>query len=72
MYRRRPTSPEVEQAIAQLRAQLVADKGGPENVTTAERMMIDLAVDAHFKKQSVGAFLLTLPALVDKRRRRVW
>ena len=35
-------------------------------------MLIDLAVDAHMKKQSVGAFLLTLPSLVDKRRHRVW
>jgi hypothetical protein len=28
MYRRQPPSPEVQQAMAELRAQLVADKGG--------------------------------------------
>jgi hypothetical protein len=72
MYRRQPPSPEVQQAMAELRAQLIADKGGEENVSTAERMLIDLAVDAYMKKQSVAAFLLTLPELVDKRRRRVW
>ena len=72
MYRRQPPSPEVQQAMAELRAQLIADKGGEETVSTAERMLIDLAVDAYMKKQSTTAFLLTLPSLVDKRHRRVW
>jgi hypothetical protein len=44
--------------MAELRAQLIADKGGEETVSTAERMLIDLAVDAYMKKQSTTAFLL--------------
>ena len=58
--------------MAELRAQLITDKGGEESVSTAERILIDLVVDAYFKKQSVAAFLLTLPSLVDKRHRGVW
>jgi hypothetical protein len=58
--------------MAELKAQLIADKGGVENVSTAEMMLIDLAVDAYLKKQSVAAFIRTLPSLVDKRHRRTW
>ena len=46
LYARQPPSPEVERAMAELRSQMVADEGGPENVSTAERILIDLAVAA--------------------------
>jgi hypothetical protein len=72
LYRHQPPSPEVEQAMAELRAQMIADKGGPENVSTAERILIDLAVAAAMKHEAVARYLLTLPSLVDKRHRKVW
>jgi hypothetical protein len=72
LYRRQPSSPEVEQAMAALGAQMIDDKGGPENVSTAERILIDLGVAAAMKHEAVARYLLTLPSLVDKRHRRVW
>jgi hypothetical protein len=72
LYRQASPAPEVQQAMDHLRAQLLTDKGGPDAVTTAERVLIDLAVAAAIKAQRVEAYLATLPCLVDKRRRRVW
>jgi hypothetical protein len=72
LYRQANPAPELQQAMDHLRAQLLTDKGGPEAVTTAERVLIDLVVAAAIKSQRVEAYLATLPCLVDKRRRRVW
>jgi hypothetical protein len=55
-----------------LRMELVKDKGGADNVTTGERLLIDLAVAAAIKHQHVSAYLSTLSSLVDRRHRRVW
>ena len=72
LYRTDPPTPELQAAAAELRAQIIADKGGIEAISTAERLMIDLAVEAAIKHQRVSAYLSTLPSLVDKRRHRVW
>jgi hypothetical protein len=72
LYRTDPATPELQAAAAELRAQIIADKGGIEVISTAERLMIDLAVEAAIKHQRVSAYLATLPSLVDKRRHRVW
>lgn len=72
LYARGEPSDAMREAMDTLRAELVADKGGLESVTTAERLLIDLAVGAAVKHQAVSAYLSTLPSLVDKRRRRVW
>jgi hypothetical protein len=72
-YTRPPEpTPEVAQAMAELRAQLVADEGGPDVITTAESILIDLAVAAAVKHANVARYLATMPSLVDKRHRRVW
>src|SRR5262249_24553567 len=42
LYRQPSPAPEVEQAMDHLRAQLLTDKGGPDAVTTAERVLIDV------------------------------
>jgi hypothetical protein len=47
------------------------DKQQAQVISTAERLMIDLAVEAAIKHQRVSAYLTTLPSLVDKRRHRV-
>lgn len=72
LYAQQPSSLEVDAAMAELRARFIADKGGEENVSTAERILVDLAVAAAFKHEAVSRYLLTLPSLVDKRHRRVW
>jgi hypothetical protein len=72
LYRTDPATQELQAAAAELRAQIIADKGGLEAISTAERLMIDLAVEAAIKHQRVSAYLSTLPSLVDKRRHRVW
>jgi hypothetical protein len=72
MYRTDPPTAELQAAADELRSQFIVDKGGIEGISTAERLMIDLAVEAALKHQRVSAFLGTLPSLVDKRRKRVW
>jgi hypothetical protein len=49
MYRHPP--PDVERAMAELRDQLIADKGGREQLSTAELLLIDLTVAAAAKHQ---------------------
>jgi hypothetical protein len=72
LYRRDPPTAELEAAAAELRAQFIADNGGPEAISTAERLLIDLAVEAAIKHDRVSAYPATLPSLVDKRDRKVW
>ena len=54
LYAHVPPPPEVERAMADLRARFVADKGGVENMSTAERILVDLAVAAAFKHGRAG------------------
>jgi hypothetical protein len=56
----------------ELRQQLIADKGGPECISTAERVMIDLTVEAAVRHQRVSAYLAEMPSLVDKKHRKVF
>jgi hypothetical protein len=72
MYRRQPPSPEEVVAMAEERAAIIADQGGLENLTTLKLHTIDLYVAERWKYERIGRYLLTLPDLVDKRRRRVW
>ena len=55
-----------------VRADLIADCGGLEAVSTARRLLIDLAAAAAVRCQRVNAFLASLNSLVDKRHRREW
>jgi hypothetical protein len=66
-----PDSP-VGQILRERRDALIADLGGPESCTTAQSAMVDLIVASWAQLDSVTAYLLTLPSLVDKRHRRVW
>lgn len=52
------------------RASLVADLGG--DPSTAQLALIDLAVRSRLLLDSVDAFLMRMPSLVDKRHRRLW
>lgn len=64
--------PEVAEARRERRDALVAQLGGPEEVTPAQSQLIDLTVSAAMQLDSVDGYLLTLPSLVDKRGRKVW
>ena len=60
----------VGDAIAARRAGLVADLGG--DPSTAQSALVEIAVRSWAVLDGVGAYLLTLPSLADKRHRRVW
>jgi hypothetical protein len=66
-----PDSP-VAQVLRERRDALIADLGGPEACSTAKLALVDLVVATWAQLDSVTAYLLTLPSLVDKRHRRVW
>jgi hypothetical protein len=63
---------DVAAARRERRDALVAQLGGIDEVTPAQAQLIDLAVSAAMQLDSVDAYLLSLPSLVDKRNRRVW
>jgi hypothetical protein len=56
-------------ALAHWRQELIEDLGGPEAVSTQERAIVDLAVRTKFLLDSIDAWLLTQPSLVNKRAR---
>jgi hypothetical protein len=64
--------PEVAAVRRERRDALVAQLGGPDEVTPAQAQLIELAVSASMQLDSVDSYLLTLPSLVDKRGKRVW
>ncbi len=65
-------TPDEDAAMEAIRAQLIADCGGDAAVSTARRLLIDLAAAAAVRCQRVNSYLATLDSLVDKRRRKEW
>lgn len=55
--------------VTRWRADLVDDLGGPEAISTQEAALIDLAVKSKMILDSVDAWLLDQPSLVNARRR---
>jgi hypothetical protein len=60
LYAQKPTPAQLS-AGATLREQLIADRGGPDVVSTAESMLIDLIVAAKVKHADVHNYLVRLP-----------
>jgi hypothetical protein len=56
-------------ALAEWRQELTQDLGGPDAVSTQQRAIVDLAVRTKFLLDSIDAWLLTQPSLVNKRTR---
>jgi hypothetical protein len=56
-------------ALAQWRTELVADLGGPEAVSTQQHALIELAVRTKLLLDSIDAWLLRQPSLVNAKRR---
>jgi hypothetical protein len=72
MYRTAPTAQQLS-AGATLREQLVADRGGPDMVSTAEGMLIDLIVAAKVKHSDVHSYLVQLPRpWCNRKSHEVW
>lgn len=65
-------SPEDQAMIDGIRDALVADCGGADNLSTARRLLIDLAAAVAIRCHRVNAYLATLESLVDRRKRREW
>jgi hypothetical protein len=56
-------------ALAQWRADLVGDLGGKDCISTQQHAVIELAVRTKLLLDSIDSWLLTQPALIDKRKR---
>jgi len=59
----------VGQVVRELKAELIADLGGDECVSTAQRIIVDQTAKAWTMLQSVDAWLLRQKSLVNKRNR---
>ncbi len=59
----------VGRALAAWRAELVADLGGKDAVTTQQAVVIDLSVRTKLLLDSIDAWLLVQPRLVNTRKR---
>ena len=58
-------------ALLQLKADLVRDLGGPENVSSQQLVLIDQVVRTKLLLDSLDAWLVEQPSLVNKRQRSV-
>ncbi len=56
-------------ALAEWRQELIDDLGGTDAVSTQERAIVDLAVKTKLLLDSIDAWLLTQPSLINKRAR---
>jgi hypothetical protein len=65
-------TPEEQAAMTSVRESLLADLGGEEHVSTARKILVDLAAGAAVRCMRVNAYLAGLNCLVDRRHRREW
>ena len=63
---------EVGEALNAWKADLVADLGGAEAVSTQERALVELATKTFLMLESVDRWLLSQPSLVNKSRRQLF
>ena len=56
-------------SLAKWRADLIEDLGGPDEISTQRSALIDLAVKSKLLLDSIDAWLLTQPSLVNARKR---
>ncbi|WP_462077425.1 hypothetical protein [Nitrospira sp. CMX1] len=61
----------VSKALDQWRDQLISDLGGPEQISTQQRAIINVAVKTKLLLDSVDAWLLQQPSLINLRKRAV-
>jgi len=63
---------DVGRELREWRAALVADLGGEDAISTQQRALIEMAVATRLLVSSVDGYLFSMPALVDRRHRRLW
>jgi hypothetical protein len=56
-------------SLAQWRSDLVRDLGGPDALSTQQRALVDLLVRQKLLLESIDAWLLVQPSLVNARKR---
>jgi hypothetical protein len=56
-------------ALLDLKDKMIQDLGRIESVSTRQEALIDLAVRTKFMLDRIDAWLLSIPSLVNKRRR---
>lgn len=61
----------VGKALAAWRSELLADLGGVESISTQEAALVDAAIKSKLILDSVDAWLLSQPTLINKRTRSV-
>jgi hypothetical protein len=61
--------PQLSYQLKKWRRELIADLGGPDNISTQQSALIDLAVKSKLLADSVDAWLLAQPSLVNKRKK---
>jgi hypothetical protein len=54
------------------RGELVADLGGAEGLTTQQLALVDISMRTKLLLDSVDAWLLRQPSIIDKRRRQLF
>src|SRR5262249_60735165 len=63
---------DVGRELREWRAALVADLGGEDAISTQQRALVEMAVATRLLVSSVDGYLFSMPALVDRRHRRLW
>ncbi len=56
-------------ALKKWRRELIEDSGGADNISTQQSALVDLAVKSKLLLDSIDAWLLTQPSLVNARKR---
>lgn len=59
----------VGRALSQWRADLIRDLGGKDSISTQQEVLVDLAVKSKLLLDSIDAWLLTQPSLVNRRKK---
>jgi hypothetical protein len=62
----------VGRELKKWRRELVADLGGEDSVSTQQNALIDLAVKSKLLLDSIDAWLLTQPSLINKQKKSVY
>lgn len=63
---------EVGEALKEWQAAIIADLGGPENISAMEYSIVELATKTHLLLASVDRFLLEQGSLVNKSKRQLF
>jgi hypothetical protein len=73
LYAQKPPVPAHQHAAADLKAQLIADQGGEDEVSAAKMILIDAIVTATLKSRVVHSYLATIERpWCDRRSNKVW